>query len=107
MDKGLILIATCLVFLLGCPGEHGGGQADEPSGGETTKPTTSGGEGGKAWDTALGTATIMGSVKFDGKPPRMRPIDMAGADAKCAEFHGGKRKEPETVVVTLLTQKMA
>ncbi len=53
----------------------------------------------KPWDPALGTATITGTVKFDGKKPRTRPIDMAGADAKCAEIHGGKRLKPETVVV--------
>ena len=47
-----------------------------------------------AWDPGVGTATISGSVKFDGKKPRLRPIDMAGADAKCAEAHGGKRLKP-------------
>ncbi len=89
MDKRLILLVACLVSLLGCPGEQGDGQVGQPSGGETTKPAKSGAGDGKPWDAALGTATIMGSVKFDGKPPRMRPIDMAGADAKCAELHGG------------------
>jgi hypothetical protein len=52
-----------------------------------------------AWDPALGTATISGVVKFDGKKPRMRPIDMAGADEKCAEAHGGERLKPDTVVI--------
>ena len=99
MDKRLILFAACLVSLLGCPGEQGDGQVGQPSGGETTKPAKSGGEDGKPWDAALGTATIMGSVKFDGKPPRMRPIDMAGADAKCGELHGDERQKPETVIV--------
>ena len=77
MDKRVILVVACLVSL----------------------PATSGAEDGKPWDPALGTATITGTVKFDGKPPPMRPIDMAGADAKCAELHGGKRPKPETVVV--------
>ncbi len=53
----------------------------------------------KPWDASVGTATISGMVKFDGKKPRSRPIDMAGADEKCAELHGGKRLKPETVVV--------
>ena len=77
MDKRLILILGGLVFLL---------------------PALSGAED-KPWDSALGTATISGSVKFEGKPPRSRAIDMAGADAKCAELHGGKRQKPETVIV--------
>ena len=42
----------------------------------------------KPWDPAAGTATISGSVKFTAKPPRVRKIDMAGADAKCAPFAG-------------------
>ena len=77
MDKRLILVLGSLAFLL---------------------PATSGAED-KPWDPALGTATIKGSVKFEGKPPRTRPIDMAGADAKCAELHGGVRQKPETVIV--------
>ncbi len=54
---------------------------------------------GKTWDPAMGTATITGSVMFTGKKPRSRPIDMAGADEKCAEAHGGKRLKPETVTL--------
>ncbi len=53
----------------------------------------------KPWDPAAGTATISGSVKFTGKAPRMRKIDMAGADEKCAELHGGVRQRPDTVVL--------
>ena len=78
MDRRSILIAACLVAFL---------------------PATGGGEDAKPWDAAVGTATITGTVKFDGKKPRLRPIDMAGADAKCAELHDGKRLKPETVVV--------
>ncbi len=78
MNKRPILIAACLTVLLPAKG-----------GGQDTKP----------WDSALGTATITGSVKFTGKKPRMRPIDMAGADEKCAEAHGGKRLKPDTVVI--------
>jgi hypothetical protein len=54
---------------------------------------------GQPWDPSLGTANVSGSVKFDGKQPRSRPIDMAGADEKCAELHGGVRQKPETVIV--------
>jgi hypothetical protein len=76
--KRPILVAACLVVLL---------------------PATGGGDDGKPWNPVLGTATISGTVKFTGKKPRSRPIDMAGADAKCAELHGGKRLKPETVVI--------
>ncbi len=78
MDKRPLLVAACLAILL---------------------PGTGGGEDVKPWDPALGTATITGTVNFDGKPPRTRPIDMAGADEKCAELHGGERVKPETVVI--------
>ena len=78
MEKRPILVAVCLVFLL---------------------PATGGAEEDKPWDPALGTASVTGTVKFAGKKPRMRPVDMAGADEKCAELHGGKRPKPETVVV--------
>ncbi len=73
-----ILVAACLALLL---------------------PATGGGDDGKPWNPVLGTATVKGSVNFTGKKPRSRPIDMAGADAKCAELHGGKRLKPETVVI--------
>ena len=53
----------------------------------------------KPWDPALGTATLSGTVKFEGKAPRSRGIDMAGADEKCAELHDGKRLKPDTVLV--------
>ncbi len=78
MDKRPILVAACLTALL---------------------PGVGAGQDAKPWDAGLGTATITGTVKFAGKKPRSRPIDMAGADAKCAELHGGKRLKPETVVV--------
>ena len=78
MDNRLILVAACLALFL---------------------PATGGGQEDKAWDPAMGTATITGSVKFNGKKPRTRPIDMAGADEKCAELHDGKRLRPDTVVL--------
>ena len=104
MDKRLIFILTILVLILGCSGEEGGDQAGAPAGGEAAAPsggaeTEAAAGGGKAWDPALGTATVKGTVKFVGKPPQARPIDMAGADAKCAELHGGERMKPETVIV--------
>ncbi len=73
MDKRLFLFVVCLALLLPA---HSRGDA-----------------------AAAGTATITGSVKFEGKKPRSRPIDMAGADEKCAELHGGVRQKPETVII--------
>jgi len=62
-------------------------------------PSSSGADDDKPWDAALGTATISGTVKFTGKKPRSRPIDMAGADEKCAEANDGKRLKPDTVIL--------
>ncbi len=73
MNKRPILVAVCSIVLMSASGR---------------------GEDAKPWDPALGTAAITGTVKFEGKKPRMRPIDMAGADEKCAELHGGKRLKP-------------
>ena len=97
-----ILAGFCVIPLLlfSCGGEEGGGETTQPTTAEPQQSATgSATDEGKPWDPALGTATITGSVKFNGKKPRMRPIDMAGADEKCAELHGGKRLKPETVVV--------
>ena len=70
MGKLSILIMSLLVLLL---------------------PAQSGGQ--------AGTASVTGSVKFEGKKPRVRAIDMSGADAKCAEANGGKRLKPDTVII--------
>jgi plastocyanin len=80
-----------VVAVLGCGGEDkGSGTVARPgaSGGASEEPTavaeTNAGE--KPWDPALGTATISGVVKFDGKPPRRRPISF-GAKKECADIH--------------------
>jgi len=106
VNKRLVPILAFLILLLGCSREEGGGQPSPPSGGDAEKPAASTGDamapasgGGKPWDPAAGTATVKGTVKFVGKPPQARGIDMAGADAKCAELHGGERLKPEAVVV--------
>ncbi len=91
MDKRLMLVVICLVSLLGCGGEQdSGGPASDrsarPGGGEAKTPPVSVATAGEPWAPALATATITGSVKFDGKPPRARPIDMAGADESARSF---------------------
>ncbi len=84
MEKRLILAVFCVVplLLLGCGGEQGGRETSQASTAEPQQPATSVATGeGKPWDPAL------------------RPIDMAGADEKCAELHVGVSEKPETVVV--------
>jgi hypothetical protein len=51
----------------------------------------------KAWDPAAGTAEIKGSIKFNGKAPRRRKVDM-GADEQCTKMHE-KAPLDETVIV--------
>ena len=102
MEKRLISAVFSVVFLLllSCGEEQGGGETSQASTAEPPQPATSAAtDEGKPWDPALGTATVTGTVKFEGKAPRMRPIDMAGADEKCAEIYGGERQLPETVIV--------
>lgn len=69
--------------------------ADTPAGG--VAPISA--KGAKPWDPAAGTATVKGLVKFSGEKPTARPIDMAGADKKCAEVQQGKQVLPQTVLV--------
>ena len=79
MKRLFVLIIGGLLFATGgCGGDGGTSQeANGPSGGAN---------GGKAWDPALGTATVTGVVNFTGKPPRRRPIDMGGK-VECSELH--------------------
>jgi len=42
--------------------------------------------GGGEWSDDQGTATVKGVVKFEGKPPRRRPIDV-GSEAFCVQAH--------------------
>jgi hypothetical protein len=58
----------------------GGGQPTE-----TPTATTPAATGGKTVDAAT-AGTVTGTVKFDGMPPRMRPINMATEPA-CARVH--------------------
>ncbi|NQZ97595.1 MAG: hypothetical protein HRU01_13880 [Myxococcales bacterium] len=102
MEKRLALIFACLICSIGCSEAQDSdrsGRAAAPSASEPQTAPVKVAAKGKPWNQALGTATIAGSVNFSGTAPRARPIDMAGADQKCAEIHGGKRVKPDTVVV--------
>lgn len=89
MNKKLI-VTGLLVLLVGCKGDDG--KKAEQDTGAAEKAT---GAKTKAWDPALGTATVKGVVKFTGKPPRQRAVDTS-AEPKCAE-HG--KVVDESVVV--------
>src|SRR5262245_11281752 len=43
-------------------------------------------------------ASITGTVTFDGKPPTLRPLDMA-AEPVCAKKHGGKPAPNEALIL--------
>lgn len=64
--------------LAGCGDDDGKSQdnGEKGSGGEDVS------QNAKAWDPALGTVTVKGTVKFKGTPPRRRPVD-TGAEPKC------------------------
>jgi plastocyanin len=106
MSKTATLI-SCLCLLYSCGGdsntapgpttENGGNAAPKASTPEPGKTTQARKTSGGTWNPAMGTATVTGTVRFDGKPPRRRPVQM-GAEPACAEHH----KTPpvsETVIV--------
>ncbi len=81
------LCCTALVF--GCGGK------DESAGCGEEPPATSGGRG--YYGPQRGTATITGMVKWSGKPPKRRPIDM-GREKYCINCNPGGAVS-ETVIV--------
>src|SRR5262245_3212470 len=81
----LAILALCLA---GCGGGGGGSAAPAPAksappapAAEPPAPSPASGASG-----AHGTATITGSVRYEGEVPAMKPIDMA-ADPGCAKKH--------------------
>lgn len=51
----------------------------------------------KAWNPAAGTAGIRGTVKFNGTPPKRRPVDM-GSEPKCCEMHPDAPRDESVIV---------
>lgn len=94
---GTKFAAGCLIAgaIVGC---GGGGEGEKggmlkPSATPTAKTDKKGEDepaksaaDAKAWDPALGTATITGVAKFSGDPPRRREVDMKGKP-ECAQLH--------------------
>lgn len=92
-------LGCCLVvvFALGC-GTKQEGESDKDGGNDSksSSKTSAPNPDAKPWDPALATATVQGAVKFEGKPPKRRAIDMAGR-AECAKH--AKPVLDETVIV--------
>ena len=77
-----LLAGQCLVLgglLAGCGGEAAESPASAGDPAQGSAPASAPAE-------PLGTATVTGTVRFDGEPPRGRPIVM-GADPKCEAKH--------------------
>jgi plastocyanin len=110
--RGWALVGAAIAFVFlnlgiatGCGGEGGSGDRTGPSGGtgRGEKPAAENG-GTSAPDTGPAVSvdpqkagTIRGAVRFQGEPPRRRPLQMT-SDAHCAQAH----REPvlsETVIV--------
>lgn len=95
-----------LVALVGCgggadkPKGSGGGGKKDPA--TSTTPTTkkdpAAAGGGEAYSKEKGTASIKGSVNWDGEAPPSPKVDTAG-DAKCHAMHKDSALLKEDVVV--------
>ena len=70
-----------LILLFGCSG----GQGDDPESESEVEASS----GRKPWNPLLGTAGITGVVRFTGKVPRIRPINLV-KDKACLEQHPQK-----------------
>ncbi|MHC4854420.1 MAG: carboxypeptidase regulatory-like domain-containing protein [Planctomycetota bacterium] len=101
----ILLLIALLVLWTGC-----GGSGDAPAGGggETMAAESDGcgeeedddedGGGGGAYTPDKGTATVNGTVRFEGTPPKRRPLDL-GAEEFCVAEHQDKPLRSETVIV--------
>ena len=93
----LVLLGVFGMILVGCGNGNGGSKGATPTGGGggNGKADTGGGGGGgaakPAFDTATGTATIKGTVKFSGTAQDMPSIDMSGK-TECPQCGEGKEE---------------
>ncbi len=78
---GVWFLAMAILAGCGSNGDAPKGDAKTTGGGSAEKQSSG---PAKDWDPAAGTATIQGVVKFLGKPPKRRAIDMAGKP-ECAQ----------------------
>jgi plastocyanin len=99
VDRILLLIAL-LVLWTGC-----GGSDDAPAGGGGEAMGENDGCGEEEEEASScnytpdkGTAMVRGTVRFEGKPPERRPLDL-GAEEFCVAEHTDKPLRSETVIV--------
>lgn len=101
----VIALSAAIVAGAGCNGEKKEEAQNEERPSSVSKETGSKSEkteevaakATKQWDPALGTVTIEGVVKFTGKAPKRKPIDMGGKP-ECAA-HAANKPLDETVIV--------
>jgi plastocyanin len=51
------------------------------------------------WSPSMGVASVTGTIKFDGEPPKRRALDM-GSDASCHDLHSGEAPVDESIIVS-------
>ena len=100
----LLLLIVLLALWTGCGGSNdssagGGGDAMADSDGcGEEEEDASAGAGGGTYSPAKGTATVRGTVRFEGNPPKRRPLDL-GAEEFCVAEHTDKPLRSETTIV--------
>lgn len=95
-----LLLCGLLAITVGCGGgdNEGGSASSAGASGDDQEIGVDATAGkGKAWDSSLGTASLLGAVNFSGKPPRRRPIDMSGK-VECGKLHSDPVLD-ETIIV--------
>lgn len=86
-------LAILLVLVIGCGG------AEKPAVPAAARPVgTDNAAGGATWSPEQGTATVKGTVKFEGEPPPRPAIDL-GDQKFCVDRHKDDPLRGETVVV--------
>ena len=97
VTKGLAWVAAVtMVVAVGCGGGEGGGGAARPSRPAAQAPSSDAGAG--AVTGATGTASVTGSVQFEGDAPVMAKIRM-DADPFCQKAHSAQAVTSESVVL--------
>jgi plastocyanin len=100
-----VLVGCGVLFaVIGCNKSEDGGsnapkaEASRDAGGTASSPVEAPpAKATKPWDASKGTATITGVVKYVGKAPKRRPVDMGGK-AECAA-HQTEPALDESIIV--------